>query len=119
MATFHPISLPHFILSPSGAYTMSNNRSCVPKVSAFSRRRRESRPGVETLEIRQLLATVNWISATSGSWDVASNWSSDRVPGAGDDVTIDKPGVTVTISSNVESVTASRRTIPWSSPAAD
>jgi fibronectin-binding autotransporter adhesin len=56
------------------------------------------------LEIRQLLATVNWISATSGSWDVASNWSSDRVPGAGDDVTIDKPGVTVTISSNVESV---------------
>ncbi len=85
---------------------MFKNRSGGPKDSALSRRRGESRPGVETLEVRQLLATVNWISATSGSWDVASNWSTDRVPGAGDDVVINATGATptVTISANAESV---------------
>ena len=85
---------------------MSKNRSRGTKVSAFSRRRRESRPGVETLELRQMLSTVNWISATSGSWDTASNWSTDAVPGAGDDVVINVTGATptVTISSNLESV---------------
>ena len=37
---------------------------------------------------------------------MASNWSTDTVPGAGDSVDINVPGVTVTISSNVESVTS-------------
>ncbi len=60
---------------------------------------------MEVLEPRQLLATDTWISPTSGSWDVASNWSTDKVPGPADDVVIDDPGSpTVTISSNVESV---------------
>ena len=61
---------------------------------------------MEVLESRQLLATVQWISTTSGSWDVGSNWSADTVPGPGDDVVIDVSGAspTVTISSNVESV---------------
>ena len=63
-------------------------------------------PFLETLESRRLLATVSWVSATSGSWDVASNWSTDAVPGPTDDVIIDVAGAspTVTIASNVESV---------------
>ena len=62
-------------------------------------------PRIEVLEDRRLLTTaINWISATSGSWDDASNWSPKTVPGPGDDVVINVPGVTVTISSNVESV---------------
>jgi len=51
-----------------------------------------------------LATTVSWTSATSGSWDVASNWSPKTVPGPGDNAVINVPGVTVTISSNVESV---------------
>ncbi len=53
-----------------------------------------------------MLSAVSWTSATSGSWDVASNWSTDKVPGAGDDVVIHVAGAspTVTISSKVESV---------------
>jgi hypothetical protein len=83
---------------------MPRNWSRSPKVSAFSRLRRDIRPAVETLENRQLLSTVDWISPSSGSWDVASNWSTDAVPGSGDNVVINVPGVTVTISSKVESV---------------
>jgi hypothetical protein len=67
-------------------------------------RRRQRRPDFEALESRQLLSTVNWINPKSGSWDVASNWSTDTVPGPGDDAVIDVAGVTVTISSNVEAV---------------
>src|SRR5271165_6298366 len=69
-------------------------------------RRRRRRPDFETLESRQLLSTVDWISPTSGSWDVASNWSTGTIPGPGDDVVINVTGAspTVTISSNVESV---------------
>ena len=85
---------------------MTKNRSLGPKVSAFSRRRRGNRPTVETLENRQLLSTVDWISPTSGSWNVAANWSTDAVPSPGSDVVINVSGATptVTISSNVESV---------------
>ena len=86
---------------------MSNS----PSVRARRRRMfsvplRRLRPVIELLEIRQLLSTVDWISPTSGSWDVASNWSTGKVPGPADDVIIDVPGVspTVTIGSNVESV---------------
>ena len=64
------------------------------------------RAAFEMLEHRRLLATDNWISVSSGSWDVASNWSTGKVPGATDDVVINVPGAspTVTIGSNVESV---------------
>jgi hypothetical protein len=54
-------------------------------------RSRGWRPFVEVLEPRRLLAAISWVSTTSGSWDVASNWSTDAVPGAGDDVVIDVP----------------------------
>ena len=56
--------------------------------------------------------TVEWISPSSGNWDVASNWSTGTVPSSNDDVIIDVPGAspTVTISSgsvSVLSITAS------------
>ena len=40
------------------------------------------------LKQRQLLSTIDWVSTSSGSWDVASNWSTDTVPGPNDDVVI-------------------------------
>ncbi len=79
----------------------------VPKPLRYHHRgsRKLNQPTVEVLEPRQLLS-VSWISKTSGNWNVASNWSTDTVPGPGDDVVIDYTGAspTVTISSNVESV---------------
>jgi hypothetical protein len=54
------------------------------------------RPSLEAVEGRVLLAGVSWISQFSGNWEDPSNWSTHRVPTADDDVTIDKPGVTVT-----------------------
>ena len=84
----------------------TTRRPTRPKNSVKRRpRSRGWQPFLEPLESRQLLATtVSWTSAISGSWDVASNWSTDTVPGPGDDVVINVPGVTVTISTNVESV---------------
>ncbi len=74
--------------------------------SRVARKARHCRPGLEGLENRQLLSTqdVSWTGKTSDSWDIATNWSPETVPVAGDDVTIDVPGTTVTISSTVESV---------------
>ncbi|MDA1049221.1 MAG: hypothetical protein O3C40_01915 [Planctomycetota bacterium] len=60
------------------------------------------------LEERTLLATVNWISDTDGSWNDAANWqdqdtSGNRVPTIGDDVVIDRSNadVVVTLPSNL------------------
>ena len=68
--------------------------------------RHRHRPRFEILEDRQLLATVNWISPTSGDWNVGSNWSTGQVPGTGDDVVINVSGAspTVTIDSGAQSV---------------
>ena len=59
---------------------------------------------IESLEVRRLLAAVTWISSSSGDWDTASNWSTGVVPGAGDDVTINMPGITVTHGIGTDSV---------------
>jgi hypothetical protein len=79
----------------------------VNRVRVRSSRRRDDagrkvraryRPQLEPVEGRVLLAHVSWIGTRSGDWDTASNWSTRKVPGAGDDVTINKPGITVTHS---------------------
>lgn len=51
-------------------------------------------------------ATVSWNVDTSGDWSVAANWSGGVVPGTNDDVIIDRPNatVTVTISSGTRTV---------------
>jgi hypothetical protein len=56
---------------------------------------------LEQLEDRTLLSTVNWINATGGDWDTASNWDAARVPTATDDAVINVAGITVTHSSSV------------------
>ena len=70
------------------------------------RRSNRCRLSLQALEARCLLATDLWTSPDSGPWDVASNWSTGKVPGANDDVIINVVGAdpTVTISSSVESV---------------
>ena len=44
--------------------------------------------GLERLENRTLLSTISWNNPSGGDWDTASNWSSNSVPGAGDDAVI-------------------------------
>ncbi len=60
--------------------------------------RRTHRPVVSQLEDRALLSTVTWISSSGGDWDTPSNWSTGAVPGPSDDVVINTPGLTVTVS---------------------
>src|SRR6516162_6988140 len=69
-------------------------------------RRHHSYLGIEPLEPRQLLSSAQWTSATSGAWDVGSNWSTGQVPGSSDDVVIDVNSATptVTIGSGDQSV---------------
>ena len=43
---------------------------------------------IEWPERRVVLSSVSWINPNGGDWDTASNWSSDTVPTAADDVTI-------------------------------
>src|SRR5271157_570589 len=44
--------------------------------------------GLERLESRTLLSTISWNNPSGGDWDTASNWSSNSVPGAGDDAVL-------------------------------
>ncbi len=88
---------------------MSRNRGFGSSAVAMSTKRRKGRlckPLFEALEDRQLLSTIDWVSTSSGSWDVGSNWSTGTVPGPNDDVVIAVSGATptITIGSNVESV---------------
>ncbi len=48
---------------------------------------------LEVLENRVVLSSVSWINPDGGDWDTASNWSSDAVPTAADNVTI---GIAIT-----------------------
>src|SRR5262245_23746548 len=90
------------------------------KSAHHSPRSRRSRPSFEVLEDRILLATVRWAVDADGFWDVAGNWQDDqgvsRRPGPGDDVVIDRPGGSFTIthrsgSSSVHSVTSTERLV--------
>jgi IPT/TIG domain len=48
------------------------------------------RPRLEWMEPRTLLSAVSWTGdAGDNNWDTPGNWSTDTVPGSGDDVTID------------------------------
>src|SRR5262249_40948959 len=70
------------------------------------RRPANVKPWAEVLEDRLLLATVTWNVDANGFWDVASNWGTGVVPGAGDDVVIDRGTANpiVTIRSGAQSV---------------
>ncbi len=69
------------------------------------------RPMVQVLEDRIQPAAVSWINPVGGDWDTPGNWSSGSVPGGGDDVTINLPGIAITHNQNnadaVNSLTSS------------
>ena len=50
--------------------------------------------------------TVNWVGTASGNWNVGSNWSTGVVPTSNEEVIINVPGATptITISSGALSV---------------
>jgi hypothetical protein len=53
-------------------------------------RSKSCRPRIEWMEPRTLLSAVSWTGdGGDNNWDTPANWSTDSVPGAGDDVTID------------------------------
>jgi hypothetical protein len=57
--------------------------------------------GVERLEDRVVPSTDTWIRTSGGSWSTPGNWSTGKVPQAGDSVIINQPGmITVTLSSS-------------------
>jgi RHS repeat-associated protein len=79
--------------------------------SSFTRRlkKRATANSIESLENRQLLSAVSWVSLNDGNWGDGNNWTGGQVPGPDDDVTIDPAGsLTITLSSGnqiVKSVT--------------
>ncbi len=53
-------------------------------------RSKSCRPRIEWMETRTLLSPVTWTGdGGDNNWDTPANWSTDSVPGMGDDVTID------------------------------
>ena len=64
---------------------------------------------LDQLESRQLLATVTWDGgAGTLSWHDAANWSTNQLPGPGDDVVINVAGATPTITHAEETPTIVR-----------
>ncbi|HKI32602.1 MAG TPA: hypothetical protein VKA46_12095, partial [Gemmataceae bacterium] len=55
-------------------------------------------PILEPLEDRVAPAAVSWAVGQSGYWDVGSNWSTGQVPGASDDVIINRSVANLTIT---------------------
>ena len=65
------------------------------------KRSRSCQPRIEWMEPRTLLSAVTWTGdGGDNNWDTAANWSTDSVPGSGDDVTINI-AANVVHSSNV------------------
>jgi phage baseplate assembly protein gpV len=68
--------------------------------TARSRRTLRGKLRVEILEDRTLPTAVFWTNPGSGLWNMASNWSSGRVPGAADDVFINASNINVQHTAN-------------------
>jgi RHS repeat-associated protein len=69
------------------------------------RKGRSWQPAIEVLEGRILPATVNWSNPSGGYWNVAANWSTNTVPGSGDDVSIITASpamITIPLGDNVQ-----------------
>jgi hypothetical protein len=69
---------------------------------------------MEALESRLLLSTVSWISASSGSWSTAADWSTGAVPQSTDNVVINQSGnieVTLSSSTSVNSISVTGDTL--------
>ena len=68
----------------------------------------------EALENRLLLSAVNWTGAAGDNqWTTPGNWSTNALPGPGDDVTINAAGTrTITLGSGTQSVNSVTATDP-------
>lgn len=64
---------------------------------------RRPRVALELLEDRLVPAAVDWICG-DGDWNTPSCWSTGQLPGAADDVTINRPG-TVTVRNGLQATT--------------
>lgn len=73
---------------------MARKQHCQTKL----RRPRGFRPTLEALELRLIPATVHWNVDADGFWDAPGNWDTGKVPSAGDDVVIDRPGGNFTVT---------------------
>src|SRR5262245_40545284 len=71
------------------------SRSPLAPARSCATRRAPLPLSLERLEDRTVPSAATWI-AGNGDWDVASNWSTGAVPGAGDDVDINVSGITIT-----------------------
>src|SRR4051812_28471258 len=60
--------------------------------------RRPPRLHLELLEDRVVPATVSWTNPAGGAWNAGTNWSTGVVPTAVDDVVIDVPSASVTVT---------------------
>src|SRR5689334_13228240 len=70
--------------------------------AAATRISNAARASLESLESRMFLSTATWTNASGGSFNTASNWSTNSVPGSNDDVFITLNGTyQVTLSSSV------------------
>lgn len=56
--------------------------------------------GLEVLEQRMLLSTINWDGDVSNDWNVAANWVDDVKPGPDDDAVIGAAFAADTITSD-------------------
>ncbi|MBL8813974.1 MAG: carboxypeptidase regulatory-like domain-containing protein [Planctomycetaceae bacterium] len=82
--------------------TFRRDRAARRSIHRRSARRRvvASSEGMET---RIMLSAVHWISDSNGFWDDPANWQdqstlANRVPGGGDEVVINRPGSSVTVT---------------------
>jgi YD repeat-containing protein len=78
----HALGVPHSengLMSP----TLSVGTRRLPSADQIA-----SATGTPDAADLQITPTDTWIATAPGFWDVASNWSAGRVPGAGDDVLI-------------------------------
>jgi large repetitive protein len=63
------------------------------------------RPGVELFEQRTLLSAVVWTGgAGTDDWDTPANWSTNTLPGSGDDVTIGSGSTVVHADNDSDSI---------------
>ncbi len=83
-------------LIPTIARALARGTESRPKGHVRVRSKRRALV-LERLESLTLLATVSWISPTSGAWSVGANWSGGAVPGPLDDAIIDPTDITVTV----------------------
>src|SRR4051794_16165843 len=82
----------------SSEWSSRMNRNTKKKAS----RRRNLWRSMEMLEDRALMTAIVWTNPTGGSWQTASNWDLNRLPAAGDDVSIPDLAGNQTITSSAD-----------------